>query len=152
MDFEKRLHELLPLAQAWAERQEKWILETGSGLPKHLLEMAQQVGVNVPESIRVLNVKSMPPLEPPELRLFAERIGFLGPSAVGLTIGYSVMIMEGHYSVRLLSHEFRHVHQYESLGGLSGFLPAYARQVIEYGCQEAPLEVDARSHEILTLR
>jgi hypothetical protein len=64
-----------------------------------------------------------------------------------LTLGYSVLVCRGHETTRLLSHEFRHVHQYESVGSISAFLPLYLQQIVEFGYDDAPFEADARSCE-----
>ena len=66
---------------------------------------------------------------------------------VGLTLGYSIFIVRGHMSPRLLSHECRHVYQYETAGSISAFLPVYLQQIATVGYQSAPFEQDARAHE-----
>ena len=48
---------------------------------------------------------------------------------------------------RLLSHELRHVHQYEKFGSISSFLAEYLNQIISVGYDKSPLEIDARTHE-----
>lgn len=50
-------------------------------------------------------------------------------------------------SVRLVTHELRHVHQYETAGSIAAFLPVYLQQILDYGYAHAPLEMDARAHE-----
>jgi hypothetical protein len=66
---------------------------------------------------------------------------------VGLTLGDGVYVCHGHGTVRLLSHEFRHVYQYEQAGSIGAFLPVYLQQIVTFGYNNAPLEVDARTHE-----
>jgi hypothetical protein len=67
---------------------------------------------------------------------------------VGLTLGYAVFICTGYNTnLRLLRHEFRHVHQYERAGSIAAFLPAYLGQIVQFGYHNAPLEQDARAHE-----
>jgi len=73
--------------------------------------------------------------------------GLLGPGMVGLTLGYGVYICRGHGTVRLLSHEFRHVYQYERAGSIAAFLPVYLHQIATVGYYNAPFEIDARAHE-----
>ncbi len=82
------------------------------------------------------------------LRQAAIETGLLGPNMVGLTLGYSIFLVNGHESARLISHECRHVYQYETFGSIERFLPVYLQQLVTYGYQDAPLEVDARTHEI----
>jgi hypothetical protein len=67
----------------------------------------------------------------------------------GLTLGYAVFIRRGREtSVQLISHELRHVRQYEAAGSISSFLPIYLQSVIAYGYFDSPYEVDARAHEV----
>jgi len=89
--------------------------------------------------------------EDPELREAAIQAGLLGPGMVGLTLDHSVFICRGHETKRLLSHELRHVYQYEQAGSLARFLPGYLQQIVESGYAAAPLEQDARAHEVTDL-
>jgi hypothetical protein len=67
---------------------------------------------------------------------------------VGLTLGYAVLVCPGYgRDVRLLSHEFRHVYQYEQAGSIAAFLPVYLQQIVTVGYQNAAYERDARAHE-----
>ena len=80
-------------------------------------------------------------------RLQRYRLGCWGLGLVGLTLGYSVFICRGNETVLLLSHEFRHVYQYEQAGSIAAFLPGYLQQIAAFGYADAPLEHDARAHE-----
>ena len=82
------------------------------------------------------------------LQAAATQAGLLGPGMVGLTLGHSIFICKGHRTRRLVSHELRHVYQYEQHGSIAGFLPVYLSQVLEVGYQNAPFECDARAHEV----
>jgi hypothetical protein len=73
--------------------------------------------------------------------------GLLGPHMDGLTLGYGIFIRRGQETLRLLSHELRHVHQFEQAGSLKDFLSEYLHQVARFGYELAPMEVDARAHE-----
>ena len=85
--------------------------------------------------------------EDPELRVAALQTGLLGPHMAGLTLGYSVFARRGHVTWRLLSHEFRHVFQYEQAGSITAFLPVYLQQIVQVGYANASIEIDARAHE-----
>jgi len=62
----------------------------------------------------------------------------------GLALGYAVFIEEeSSICSELLAHEFRHVFQFEQVGGLDAFVAEYLRQVA-FGYHQAPWEVDAR--------
>lgn len=148
MDLEAELPRLLPQAVEWAEKRQAYALDTGRPLSEPMLGIARRVGVMNPEAVRIVAVESLPRPDSPELCVAADETGLLGPDMVGLTLGYAVFIVAGHESVRRMSHECRHVHQYEFHGGISDFLPIYLGQIARFGYRNAPLEVDAREHEI----
>lgn len=145
MDLEPRLlHKVI----AWAVAQESVAEKTGSPLLGEYLEAARRVGVRQPDLIRHVSVERVPLPDDPELRKMALQAGFLGPTTIGLTLGYAIFIVRGNNNVRVISHECRHVYQYEQYGSIDNFLPAYLGQVAACGYRDAPLEVDARDHEI----
>jgi len=148
LDLASLLPILLPRAIAWAERQEKRVLAEGTPLSAHWQALARSVGVQEPERIRVVVVDALPLPDDPDLQAFALQTGLLGPGMIGLTLGYAVFACRGHdASPRLLSHEFRHVHQYEVFGSIKQFLPVYLEQIAQFGYDDAPLEEDARANE-----
>jgi hypothetical protein len=69
--------------------------------------------------------------------------------SAGLALGHGIFILGRCAGARLMSHELRHVHQYERLGGIEPFLRKYLQQVISVGYWAAPLEQDARAHEVV---
>ena len=93
-------------------------------------------------------VDRLPLPSDPELKAAALATGLLGPGMVGLTLNYGIYLCHGHDTARLLSHEFRHVYQYEQLGSIAEYLPVYLKQIVDYGYMKAPFEVDARANEI----
>ena len=148
MDLQTDLPMLLPRAIAWAEARSAEVAHSGIPLNSHLLTVAGSVGVVRPELIRVALVNSMPMPEDPMLCAAAIQTGLLGRDTVGLTLGYSVFICHGHEEeMPLLSHEFRHVYQYERAGSIAAFLPVYLAQIVQFGYRDAPFEQDARAHE-----
>ena len=100
-----------------------------------------------PEKIRLSFVAQLPLPSDPMLRQAALQTGLLGPNMIGLTLGYGIYICHGHNSSRLLSHECRHVHQYEQAGSIAAYLPKYLQQIAQFGYTNAPYEVDARENE-----
>ncbi|MEO1087177.1 MAG: hypothetical protein AAFY88_23320, partial [Acidobacteriota bacterium] len=79
----------------------------------------------------------------------ADHMGFFSAGMLGLTLGHAVLIADGHENnERLLRHEFRHVYQYEAAGSTVAFLSDYFAQLLDVGYLEAPLEIDARAHEV----
>jgi hypothetical protein len=147
MDLQAELPMLLPRAIAWAEAQAAEVAHSGIALTNPLLEIARSVGVAQAELIRVALVDSLPVPQDPLLREAASQAGLLRPDMVGRTLWYSVFIRRGHDTLRVISHEFRHVYQYEQAGSIAAFLPIYLAQVIQVGYENAPLEQDARAHE-----
>lgn len=147
MDIQEVLPLLLPKAIAWAEEQSALIRDNGEPLNETDNKLAETMGVRHAELVRILEVPSLPLPSDPELRQAALSVGLLGPTMVGLTLGYGVYVVQGHRNSRLLSHELRHVFHYERAGSIADFLPDYLQQLVSYGYFEAPLEIDARRHE-----
>jgi hypothetical protein len=139
---------LVPKAIAWAEQTADEISRTGIALDEHGLSIARRVGVIRPELIRIALVDQLPLPSDPELQQAAIATGLFGPHMAGVTLGHSICICRLHNSIRLLSHECRHVHQYERAGSIAAFLPAYLLQIVDFGYADAPFELDARSREI----
>ena len=146
VDLVAELPRLLPKAIAWAESQAAEMQVAGTPLNAEGVRLARAVGVRHPELIRIAEVAGLPFPADPELRSAALQAGLLGPG-IGLTLGYAIYVVTGHLSNRLLSHECRHVRQYEAAGSIAAFLPVYLQQVVLYGYRMAPYEVDAREHE-----
>ncbi len=147
MDLETALPLLLPQAIAWAEAQAAHAAASGQALTEAELDLARGVGVARPELIRVAVVDALPMPEDPALQAAGVQTGLLGSGMVGLTLGYSIFICRGHQTIRLVSHECRHVFQYEQAGSIGAFLGNYLQQIVQFGYANAPLEADARAHE-----
>ena len=147
IDVRAALHSLLPLAIAWAEARAAETALTGIALNEKWLAIARKVGVLRPELVRIALVPRLPQPEDPKLLLAAQHAGLLGPNMAGLTLGYAIYIRHGQDTVRLISHECRHVHQYEQAGSIAAFLPQYLQQIATVGYANAPFEIDARAHE-----
>jgi hypothetical protein len=139
---------LIPLAIEWATRVSTQAAADGMPLVPGGEDLARSVGVKHPERIRVSIGNELPFPDHPALREAAVASGLLGPHTVGLTLGYTVFVRMGFGTPRLMSHEFRHVAQYEAAGSIEAFLPEYLTQIAEVGYEAAPFEVDARNHEI----
>ena len=148
MDLKQALPQLLPLAIAWAEAEAQKAAQTGAALTSAEEHLARTVGVQHPELVRVALVSQLPQPQHPQLRLAAQQTGLLGPGMTGLTLGHTIFIVHGHKTRRLLSHELRHVYQYEQLGSIAKFRPMYLEQIVAVGYANASFEADARAHEI----
>lgn len=149
MDLRSQLSNLLPGAIAWAEARAQKAAEAGCPLTPDELSIARAVGVTKAELVRIEIVGDRLPMpDDPVLRAAATQAGLLGPGMAGLTLGHAIFICRGHKTRRLVSHELRHVYQYEQYGSIAAFLPAYLAQVLEVGYQDAAFERDARAHEL----
>ena len=148
IDLAAALPALLPRAILWAEAQSRSVLEEGAPLDAARQTLARSVGVTSPERIRVRVVDRIPVPEDVQLRAAALQAGLLAPDTLGLTLGYAVFVRSGHETrLRLLSHEFRHVYQYERAGSIASFLPTYLREIVTHGYADSPSEIDARTYE-----
>ena len=141
------LPQLLPKAIDWAENRSAEIYSSGKGLTERGESIARAVGVSHPEKIRISIVSSIPIPDDPMLQKVGIETGLLGPDTNGLTLGYGIYMRAGESTDKLLSHECRHVYQYETFGSIREFMPIYLRQIAQYGYEDAPLEKDARQHE-----
>jgi hypothetical protein len=146
-DLAAVLPQIMHLGIEWAEQRAAEITALGEPLSEPQIALARRVGVAHPAYIRVLFVPRLPVPADPLLHQVAQQLGLLGPDMVGLTLGHSIYLRRGHDSLRLLSHECRHVQQFEQAGSIAAYLPKYLRQIAEFGYAAAPYEVDARAHE-----
>ena len=145
--------DLLPDAMAWAAAISLTAQKNGVALNPRWVQLAEAVGVQQPEKIRIYVVQEIPRPGNVELAKKAAQVGLLGPTIRGLTLGYSVIVLGVHQNnPRVLAHEFRHVYQYEMAGSLEWFLREYLQQVITYGYWNSVLERDARDHEDASLQ
>ncbi|WP_027782314.1 MULTISPECIES: hypothetical protein [Burkholderia] len=147
IDLADILQSALPAAVAWAEAEAPRGLAQGAPLTLAQADDARTVGVAQPERIRVVAVDRMPFPDTPTLAAIARDTGLLSPGTIGLTLGHAVYVLRGQDTRRLLTHEFRHVHQYEAAGSIGAFLARYLHEVATVGYHDAPLEADARQHE-----
>lgn len=147
IDLAEILPSALPAAVAWAEAEAARGIAQGAPLTPAQADDARTVGVARPEQIRVVTVERMPFPETPSLAAIARDTGLLSPGTIGLTLGHAVYVLRGQDTRRLLTHEFRHVHQYEAAGSIGAFLARYLQEIAAVGYHDAPLEADARQHE-----
>jgi hypothetical protein len=138
---------LLPKAIKWAEEQSNLILKNGEVLSQVESKMAKAVGVTDPESVRIFEVPSIPLPDNIELRDAAVSAGLFSPTMAGLTLGYGIYIVHGHRTDPLVSHELRHVFQYEQSRSVATFVSEYLAQLMSFGYSNAPMEIDARNHQ-----
>lgn len=148
MDLQTLMPLLVPKAIAWAQEQSHLILRSGVSLNEKGAALAMHSGVAEPGLVRIKYVSELPMPEDQLLREVAEATGLIGPNMAGMTLGYGIFIVERHADVRLISHELRHVQQYERFGSIEAFMPVYLAQIASVGYYDAPLEQDARAYEV----
>jgi hypothetical protein len=144
MNLNAQLPVLLPLAVSWAEQQSSLILQQGHPLSPSDTALAHRVGVRDHEAVRVLVVDAIPAPAHPLLRDACIALSFLGPNTGGLTLGHAIFVRKDVANDRnLIAHELRHVAQYEEQGCIAAYLSVYIPQLLTYGYENAPLELDA---------
>ncbi len=147
MELRVLLPRLMPRAIAWAESVAADVGSKGMPLDPSGVSVARIAGVQSVGSIRVLMVDHLPLPTNPELKAAALQTELLGPKMAGLTLGHSILIRHGQMCRRLLSHECRHVFQYEQAGSIAAFLPLYLESIVRVGYWNSPYEQDARAYE-----
>jgi hypothetical protein len=134
----------LPLATKWAEAQEQQILAEGVALTAKQALDAQLAGVDYPDRVRLLKVKSIPVPEDPILRNANDLVGLVSPFTAGITFGYGIYIRADLWADRgLVAHELVHVGQYERLGSIETFLRSYLEECLSIGYPNGSLEQEA---------
>jgi hypothetical protein len=148
-DLLSKLLPLMPEIVAWVNDRSTEIRQSGHSLDERQRQIASAVGVRHPELVRVKALPRIKPPEHPKLAQIASDTGLISPRTGGITFGHSIYIRSDLLGDdRLLSHELRHVYQYEMAGSIEAFLVEYLRQIAVHGYNDAPLEVDARGAEI----
>lgn len=109
---------------------------------------AYSVRLHLSLPFRLLDLAKLQLPEDAQLKEAAYQTGLLGSNMIGITLGYAIYLNYSHKSIRLLSHEFRHVYQYEQAGSIGSFLATYLQQIAQHGYYSAPLEVGARANEL----
>jgi hypothetical protein len=94
---------LLPLACAWAQRQESAILRHGIALTPAQLIDAHKIGVKRPERIRIRVVEEIRLPLHRLLRDAAESIGLISPFTVGMTLYHGIFIHSDYWASAGLS-------------------------------------------------
>ena len=136
---------IAPATARWAADQERHSLAEGQPLNHEALAFALELEITEPESIRVLEVKSVPLPAPRPLVKLATRWGIPVFEPAGMALGRGIYLLDGHS--RILRHELVHVAQYERLGGIEPFMRQYLTECLVHGYLDSPLEVEAREKE-----
>jgi hypothetical protein len=135
---------IVPLAAAWAEKQEARILEEGQPLTESQLAEARRAGVLQPEKIRLLLLEQLPEVDHPDILFLAKQLGLFSAKSPGLAVGYGISLRPDAPQDRYpFIHQCVHVAQHERYGGIRPFLKDYLRECIEPGYPFGQLEQEA---------
>ena len=138
------LQRLLPLAVRWAEEQERKILDNGYALSRPYIQIANEIGIEQPEKIRIWEVDDIPLPSHSELKEIALAAELISPNTIGLTMGHGIFVRKDcQNDQRLIVHELVHTMQYERMGGFMPFLSRYLQECLSVGYQHAPMEQEA---------
>jgi hypothetical protein len=122
---------LLPLACAWAKKQQSLILRDGVSLTAEQIIDARKIGIQCPEQVRLRRVEEIPMPLNRSLRHLAQSIGLISRTTVGMTLDHAIYIRSDYWGDRrLVVHELAHTAQYERLGGVHPFLEQYLLECI----------------------
>lgn len=142
------LQTLMPLACAWAEKQESAIIRDGVALTASQVADARRIGVKQPERVHLRVVDEIPMPLHPLLRKAAESTGLVSPLTAGLTLRYGIFIRSDFWGERrLVVHELAHTAQYERFDGFRPFLEQYLLECITPGYPFGMLEQEAKRIE-----
>lgn len=148
MENKREFDILVKSASNWVAEQEMFIIKRGRKLSPEELEIACRVNVENTNVVRILEVDAITKPSESSLNAICEQLGFLSDATIGLTLNSCIFIKKGYYSKRLLSHELRHVYQYQQQGSVEAFLSRYIQQIIDVGYDNSSFEIDARQHEV----
>src|SRR5437763_1076697 len=81
---------LLPLAAAWATKQQQAILRDGVSLSEKKIADVCAIGFKELDRVRLLQVETIPRPSQPQLRAACDAIDFLTPATRELTLGYGI--------------------------------------------------------------
>lgn len=131
----------------WAAGIEQQARQEGQALSPRMIEIAHEMGLSQPESLRILIKEEIPfPHEDDFLREIGLRLGLIGPGIVGNAQIFGEMVLsraEFAHSIPKMAHELMHVRQVQEAGGFEPFLRKYLREVLTSGYSQAPYEIEA---------
>jgi hypothetical protein len=111
-----------------------------------------EAGVQNFDRIRLLRVDQMPSPTEPGLQSVMQEAGVFVPHLPAMVFGYGICGPLGFTTSPNLAHVFRHVQQFEAAGSIADFVRVYFQQIIEFGHERAPYEVEARAYEGVRFR
>ena len=134
---------LTPLALQWLNETESELLGKGKALSEENITMAETVGVQHPDRVRVVILEQFPMPANDVLRIEASKYGLGSEAEGGRTMGYVIMLKKKYANERwILAHELTHVAQQERMGR-DVFIRRFIAEHEMMGYRRAPLELEA---------
>lgn len=128
----------------FCREQEAFILQNGRPLTSFERKVAEKIGVQHPEKVRIVRSRVLPKFTGEYLSVWAEKHHFHAQSTAAFTFGYGIIIRKKYSASKpLLAHELTHIRQAEGLG-LEVYLSQYIQQLKDIGYFKAPFEQEAR--------
>lgn len=138
---------LKPLV-SWFAYHQTVALNTGIKLRNSESQLAELIGCQDPNIVRLVYCNEMPVVKSKALKDAFSQYDFNIGDASGLCLGYGIFIHKSKKGDgRILAHELTHTMQFERFGGIAGFLNEYISQFLKFGYDRMPLEKEARSNE-----
>ena len=133
----------LPAAVDWYATAEQQFAPKGRYLNTKEQMVAQRLGIQYPEQVRIVLTKKFPLPPDPELRKNAQRYGMGSAFAAGFTLGHTILIKPDYAKDHvLIAHELVHVQQIERMGR-AAFVQRYITEMEMFGYRHSPLEWEA---------
>ncbi|WP_341677209.1 DUF4157 domain-containing protein [Niveibacterium sp. SC-1] len=142
------VEKVLPEATELLTISEAEVLASGRALTKEEIQLGLDLGVMLPEQVRVATRERFPmPRDPRIGALAAERgLVFGTPEELARTQGHGILLKpEVAQSREVLAHELVHVAQYEKARFIEDFLRRYLIELLTVGYTAAPMEQEARA-------
>jgi hypothetical protein len=135
----------MPHIQRWFVCEEKFVLHDGVSLTGAQARDARLVGVRNAGRVRLLLVDEIKVHGVGLMRKIAPGLELVRPDSVAMTFGYGIYMRTSHTRDRAaLLHHLVHVAQMEELGGSEHYIKRYINDCLQYGYENAPLEIQAR--------
>jgi hypothetical protein len=139
---------LAPAALRWLNETEASLLEGGRRLSSVEIAIAQAVGVQEPDRVRIVVLGGFPMPEDDALRMEAIRLGFGSTAEGGRTMGYVIMLKPRYAQARwVLAQELVHVAQQERMRR-EAFVRRFLVEQELLGYRRAPLELEANKRAL----
>lgn len=141
----RMLPTIVPLVHQWVLSVESELWNTARPLTVQEQADALLLGVQNPDSIRIIMVDALP-APSAELKHLAEQLRILTTATASLTYSRLIVIrQDAPHPDELVLHGLVHAAQIERCGSVANFLTEYFDQCLQYGKENCPMEMEVRS-------